>query len=210
MIDAICNRYGVKLITTLTGFKWIGKEILNNKNEFIFGAEESYGFLVSDYVRDKDAISATLLILEISLAFKKINYNALNIMKDYYGYYKNYNYNLDFPGITGVDKMKNLIQKLRKEPIRKITDIDVIEFDDYLTSISINFKTNNETKINLSKNNSIVIKLSDNSIITIRPSGTEPKIKIYFDILYKSEEVADNKYNILLNTISKIFDTERI
>ena len=63
MIDAICNRYGVKLITTLTDFKWIGKEILNNKNEFIFGVEESHGFLVSDYVGDKDAISATLLTL---------------------------------------------------------------------------------------------------------------------------------------------------
>ena len=106
--------------------------------------------------------------------------------------------------------MKNLMEKLRKEHIRKITDIDVIEFDDYLTSISINFKTNKETKINLPKNNSIVIKLSDNSIITIRPSGTEPKIKIYFDILDKLEKLADNKYNILLNAISKILDTERI
>ena len=108
LIDAICKNYGVELKTTLTGFKWIGKEILNNKKEFIFGAEESYGFLVSDYVRDKDAISATLLTLEIALAFKYAGYtliDALNMMKDYYGVYKNYNYNIDFPGISGLDKM---------------------------------------------------------------------------------------------------------
>lgn len=154
-----------------------------------------------------------MLTLEIALAFKYAGYtliDALNMMKDYYGVYKNYNYNIDFPGISGLDKMKNLMEQLRKEPVRKITDIDVVEFDDYLVSKSINLQTNNETKIDLPKNNSIVIKLSDNSIITIRPSGTEPKIKIYFDILDKSEELADNKYNILCNAICKILDTERI
>ena len=213
LIDAICKRYGVELKTTLTGFKWIGKEILHNKKEFIFGAEESYGFLVSDYVRDKDAVSATLLTLEIALAFKTAGYtliDALNMMKDYYGVYKNYNYNLDFPGISGLDKMKNIMASLRAKTLDKITDIAVEYFDDYDTSLSINVLNNTKSHIDLPKNNSIVIKLIDSSVITIRPSGTEPKIKIYFDILDQSEELADNKYNILCNAMCKILDTERI
>ena len=211
MIDAICERYGVSLSTTLTGFKWIGKEILKNKKEFVFGAEESYGFLVSDYVRDKDAVSATLLTLEIALAFKKINLNlidVLNLMKDYYGVYKNYNYNLSFNGVEGLSKMNIIMDKLHKNKITKITDIDVKIYDDYLTRESYNLILNKSKMISLPKNNSIVIHLLDNSVITIRPSGTEPKVKIYFDIYDKTEDLADNKYDILCSAILKILNKE--
>lgn len=210
MMDAICERYGVDLKVTLTGFKWIGKEILNNKKHFIFGCEESYGFLVSDYVRDKDAISATLLTLEMALAFKKYVGNnlidVLNMMKEYYGVYKNYNKNLDFAGVDGIEKMKTLMDSLRNNPINQLTDIKVTKIDDYLTSTSLDLSTNITTQLLLPSNNTIVMHLEDNSVVTIRPSGTEPKIKIYFDILDTEEDLADNKYEILQQAITKIFN----
>ena len=210
MIESICKKYGIELKVTLTGFKWIGKEILHSKKHFIFGCEESYGFLVSDYVRDKDAISATLLTLELALAFKKyVGMNlidVLNMMKDYYGVYKNYNKNLDFAGVDGIEQMKSLMNSLRENPIKQLTDIKVLKIDDYLTSKSVDLVNNTTSQLMLPSNNTIVLKLADNSVITIRPSGTEPKIKIYFDILDGREELADNKYEILCQAISKVFN----
>lgn len=210
MIDAICKKYGLELKTTLTGFKWIGKEILKSNKNFLFGCEESYGFLVSDYVRDKDAISATLVTLELALAFKKYAganlIDVLNMMRDYYGVYKNYNKNLDFAGIDGIDKMKSLMETLRKNPITKLTDIKVIRIDDYLTSVSRDLINDHGTSLPYPSNNTIAMTLDDNSVITIRPSGTEPKIKIYFDILDKKEELADNKFKILEQAILKLFN----
>lgn len=211
MIEAICKKYNLELKVTLTGFKWIGKEILNSKKQFLFGCEESYGFLVSDYVRDKDAISATLLTLELALAFKKyVGKNlvdVLNMMKDCYGVYKNYNKNLDFAGVDGIEKMKSLMDSLRKNPITQLTDIRVVRIDDYLTSVSNDLINQHGTILSYPSNNTIVMQLEDNSVITIRPSGTEPKIKIYFDILDKEEALADNKFEILQQAITKVFST---
>ena len=210
MIESICKRYGIELKVTLTGFKWIGKEILKSKKHFIFGCEESYGFLVSDYVRDKDAISATLLTLELVLAFKKyagVNLiDVLNMMKEYYGVYKNYNKNIDFAGVDGIEKMKQLMDSLRQNPIKQLTDIKVLRIDDYLTSKSTDIVNNTTSQLSLPSNNTIVMKLADNSVITIRPSGTEPKIKMYFDILDGREELADNKFEILQQAILKVFN----
>ena len=210
MMEAICKRYNLELKVTLTGFKWIGKEILKSNKQFLFGCEESYGFLVSDYVRDKDAISATLLTLELALAFKKyVGANlidVLNMMRDYYGVYKNYNKNLDFVGVDGQEKMKSLMDSLRKNPITQLTDIKVIRTDDYLTSKSHDMITQRDTTLPFPSNNTIVMNFEDNSVITIRPSGTEPKIKIYFDILDKEEALADNKYEILQQAVTKVFN----
>lgn len=211
LIDAICKRYNVELKTTLTGFKWIGKEILNSKKKFLFGAEESYGFLVDDYVRDKDAISATLLTLEIALVFKKVNVNmadVLSLMQSYYGVYKNYNMSIDFPGVYGVDKMKSIMNSLRNNPPQKITDIDIEVIDDYIKSSSKNMKDGTIESLKLPKNDTLVLHLSDDTNITIRPSGTEPKIKIYYDILDKTIELADNKYEILNSAFMKIIKGE--
>lgn len=209
MIDAIAKKYNIELKTTLTGFKWIGKEILKSDKHFIFGCEESYGFLVSDYVRDKDAISATLLTLELALMFKKyVGKNlidVLNMLKEYYGVYKNYNNNIEFKGVEGSIQMKKLMSSLRENPIEKITDIKVLRIDDYLTSESRNVEDNTINKLALPTNDTIVLNLEDDSVITIRPSGTEPKIKIYFDILDKDEELANNKYEILNQALTKVF-----
>lgn len=208
MIDAITKNYNVDLSTTLTGFKWIGKEILNNKKHFIFGLEESYGFLISDYVRDKDAIAATLVVLEIALAFKQFTsknlIDVLDMLRAKYGYYKNYNKNFDFPGVSGLAEMKNIMENIRKNPIHKLTDIDVEVICDYLTSTKTILKTNTTEKLTLPKNDSIVMNLADNSTITIRPSGTEPKVKLYYDIVDVSSELSDNKFEILNQAMTKI------
>ena len=213
LIDEICKNYGVDLVTTLTGFKWIGKEILENKKKFIFGAEESYGYLVDDYVRDKDAISATLLTLEVALVLKEFNVNLiefLNMIYEKYGFFKNYNYNIDFPGITGINDMNNIMNFLRENNIKKITDIEIIKKIDYLSSKQFDFKNDIIKNIDLPKNNTIAYYLSDNSVITIRPSGTEPKIKIYYDIKDKNFEYADNKFEILNSAIKKIINNKEI
>lgn len=211
LIDAICKRYNIELKTTLTGFKWIGKEILNSKKKFLFGAEESYGFLVDDYVRDKDAISATLMTLEIALLFKKAHVNmadVLGFMQSYYGVYRNYNVSIDFKGVDGIDKMKSIMNNLRNNPVNKITDIDVLVIDDYINSTSKNLKDGNKESLKLPKNDTLVLHLADDTNITIRPSGTEPKIKIYYDILDKTIELADNKYEILNSAFMKIIKGE--
>ena len=126
------------------------------------------------------------------------------MLKAKYGYYKNYNKNFEFPGVSGQAEMKNIMKELRDNPIKKITDIDVLMIDDYLTSTKTDLTTNNVSKLNLPKNDSIVIHLADNSTITIRPSGTEPKVKIYYDIVDESDELADNKYEILNQAMTKI------
>ncbi len=211
LIDAICKRYNIELKTTLTGFKWIGKEILNSKKKFLFGAEESYGFLVDDYVRDKDAISATLMTLEIALLFKKAHVNmadVLSFMQSYYGVYRNYNVSIDFKGVDGIDKMKSIMNNLRNNPVKKITDIDVLVIDDYINSTSKNLKDGNREPLKLPKNDTLVLHLADDTNITIRPSGTEPKIKIYYDVLDKTIELADNKYEILNSAFMKIIKGE--
>ncbi len=207
LIDAICKNYGIDLVTTLTGFKWIGKEILNNKKKFIFGAEESYGFLVDDYVRDKDAVSATLITLEIALILKEYGVDLIEFLQlifERYGLFKNYNFNLEFNGISGMENMNNIMSCIRNSKLEKITDIEVLYKIDYLLSEKIDIKNGIITKINMPKNNTIAFYLNDDSVITIRPSGTEPKIKIYYDIKDNDLSLADNKFEILNSAILKM------
>ena len=130
----------------------------------------------------------------------------LNMMKEYYGVYKNYNKNIDFAGVDGIEKMKQLMDSLRQNPIKQLTDIKVLRIDDYLTSKSTDIVNNTTSQLSLPSNNTIVMKLADNSVITIRPSGTEPKVKMYFDILDGREELADNKFEILQQAILKVFN----
>ena len=207
LIDAICKNYGIDLVTTLTGFKWIGKEILNNKKKFIFGAEESYGFLVDDYVRDKDAVSATLITLEIALILKEYGVDLIEFLQlifERYGLFKNYNFNLEFNGISGMENMNNIMSCIRNSKLEKITDIEVLYKIDYLFSEKIDIKNGIISKINMPKNNTIAFYLNDDSVITIRPSGTEPKIKIYYDIKDNDLSLADNKFEILNSAILKM------
>lgn len=212
MIDDICKKYGIEVKVTPTGFKWIGKEILKEKNKkFLFAAEESYGYLINDYVRDKDAVSGTLITLEIALCLKNVGYNfkdLLYLLHDYYGIHKNYVTSFEFKGITGKEKMNNLMSYLRTNYIKNITDISVVEFIDCLNLKKVNMNTEKVFDYDFYKNDSLIYVLSDKTRITIRPSGTEPKIKIYYDIIDESIELADNKFQILSQGFNKILDKE--
>ncbi|MCQ2609733.1 MAG: phospho-sugar mutase, partial [Lachnospiraceae bacterium] len=206
--DSICKRYHVDLVTTLTGFKWIGKAILQNKKKFMFGAEESYGFLVSDYVRDKDSISATLMTCEIACVLKDIlSINLIDMLKmmyDYYGVHKSHNVSIDYQGVEGTIEMQRVMKNLRDNPIKMVTDIKVTKVDDYKISKTYDYRTNKEEKLDYPPNDTLKYYLDDNSIITIRPSEKKKKIKIYYDIIDSTMELAENKVNILNQSINKI------
>lgn len=200
LLDDICRRYGTRLITTLTGFKWIGKAIEENKNkDFVFATEESIGFLVNNYVRDKDSIASSLIILEIALVFKKILdknlYDFLNMLYGHYGARANRGQNIEFPGLEGKTQMKKIMTNLRNENITHITDIAVIKKEDYLKGVE-----------GYAKNDTFRFYLADGSMITIRPSGTEPKIKLYYDCKDDSIELAENKIDILMQAMTKILN----
>ena len=212
MIDKICSKYNIETKITPTGFKWIGKEILKEKNKkFLFACEESYGYLINDYVRDKDAVSGVLITLEIALCLKNAGYNfkdLLYLLYDAYGVHKNYVTSFEFKGITGKETMANMMSDLRTNYIKNITDVKVNEFIDCLNLKRVNMSTESISNYDFYKNDSLIYVLSDESRITIRPSGTEPKIKIYYDIVDKSIELADNKFEILSQGFNKILNKE--
>ena len=207
LIDAIAERYGVELKVTPTGFKWIGKMINESKKNFIFGCEESYGCLLSDYVRDKDAIGTTLLVLEIALALKRSNftlYEMLKMLYNYYGVYKNYSFSITYEGVSGKEKMASMMKSLRDKPFTRLTDIDTLKVYDYATNEVLDMKSSKKEHFDFITNDTVKFLMADKTAITIRPSGTEPKIKIYFDIIDETDELADNKNKILESALKKI------
>lgn len=190
VMEKVANRFGVKFITTLTGFKWIGKEIEKRKTQnFVFGGEESFGYLIGDKIRDKDAVTSSLLICEIASMLKAKNKNLYDYMIDCYKLYGPHkerllSYKLD--GITGELKIKEMMRNFRDNPPIKLNNQPVIIIEDYLNSTKLKVSTKHKYKINLPKSDLIIFTLKDNSTIAVRPSGTEPKIKFYFSSTSKS------------------------
>ena len=206
MLDAIAERYGVELKETPTGFKWIGKEVNKSDKKLIFAGEESYGCALSDYVRDKDGIGTTLFVCEMVLALKKANLTLVDLLKllyKHYGVHKCYAFSMVYEGISGKEKMSNMMKKLRETPFKKLTDINVVKIYDYSTNMVYDLEKDEKYPFTFSSTNTLKFFLDDNSTATIRPSGTEPKIKVYFDIIDKSEELADNKALILEQAMRK-------
>lgn len=200
LAQKIADNYNVNLINVLTGFKWIGNEILKleqigQEDRYLFGFEESYGYLVGTYVRDKDAVVASMMICEMAAYYKKTqNRNLYEVLQDLYkkyGYYKNKTLSFEFEGELGMKKIQSIMQNLRENPIKSICNIPVIKIEDYLTHESINLKDNSKTKLELPKSNVISFKLEGGSSVVIRPSGTEPKLKAYITATHKSENKAN-------------------
>lgn len=206
LLDAIAKRYNIELGETPTGFKWIMRYVNSSTKKLVFSCEESYGCALSKYVRDKDAIGTTLFVLEMALVLKKagINlYDFLHLLYKSYGVHKCYAFSVIYEGLSGKEKMNSIMEKLRYTPFDRLTDIKVTKMYDYKTSEIIYFDTKQKTKLDFPSTNTIKFFLSDNTTVTVRPSGTEPKIKIYFDIIDKSEELADNKFKILESALNK-------
>ncbi|HWQ78853.1 MAG TPA: phospho-sugar mutase [Anaerovoracaceae bacterium] len=194
MAEQVAKHYGVTMIDVLTGFKFIGEQIgiLEAKGEegrYIFGFEESYGYLAGAYVRDKDAVNASMLICEMAAYYKKAGktlVDRLNELYEKYGYYKNDLMEFTFEGAAGMEKMAGIMDALRKEPPARIIDRKVVEIADYhlsqrriLGSSGTCDLAAGTKPIRLPKSDVLEYVLEDGSSIVVRPSGTEPKLKIY-------------------------------
>lgn len=187
LIQAVADKYGAQVRNTLTGFKYIG-EIVTELDEageadrYVVGMEESYGYLSGTHARDKDGVVASTMIVEMAAYYKSLGKNLVEVMEDLYaehGMYINTLINIGFEGASGMEKMKNIMNSLRNNPPESIGGLEVTEVSDYLTSVSRKVATGEETAITLPKSNVLQYKLPGGSSAIIRPSGTEPKIKIY-------------------------------
>ncbi|MBR5602863.1 MAG: phospho-sugar mutase [Bacteroidales bacterium] len=210
----MANKYNVKKFDVLTGFKFIADTILNNPNmTFIGGGEESYGFLIGDFVRDKDANSACYMVAEIAAWAAEQNKTLYQILKEIYiefGFYKEGLLSLTKKGISGSEEIKNMMLRFRNEPPKEILGSKIVMIKDYKTSICKDITTNREDTINLPKSDVLQFFTEDGTKISIRPSGTEPKIKFYFGTKARLEnlvdfEVVDNELNNKINNLIKLF-----
>ncbi len=212
----ICKKiaadYNCEMRDVLTGFKFIGEQIAlleqdGEADRYILGFEESYGYLSRGYVRDKDAVNASMLICEMTAYYKSLGKDLITVLDDIY---KKYGYCLCVQksfaceGQSGMAKIASIMQSLRDNTPKEICDIAVLEFKDYKVSLGVNFSTKQETVINLPKADVLSFGLEDGSTIIVRPSGTEPKIKIYVNAVGKTEAEAEKKRADLLESGSKL------
>lgn len=198
MIYPIAQKYRVKIIDVLTGFKFIGEQIgllekIDQDNQYIFGFEESYGYLSGTYVRDKDAVNASLLICEMVVFYKNQGLTLVNVLNKLYqefGYYKNVLKSFTFKGISGFEKMQSIMKQLRENQPTSLNGKNILCFCDYLNRIKIFNNCSKET-INLPASDVLKFELADNGSVVIRPSGTEPKLKVYISVAANTKEKSD-------------------
>ena len=209
--DRIAEAYGVTMKSVLTGFKYIGGEILEleqkgEQDKFIFGYEESCGYLKGTYARDKDAIVASMLICELAAYLKKQGKNILDAMDEIYatyGQYLAYVQNIELTGADAMEKAANMMADLRKAVPEAIGGAKVTVVRDYRTSISKNIETGEESVINLPKSNVLEFILGDKGSVIARPSGTEPKVKFYYTAVAPTKESASALLNAMIKQMSK-------
>lgn len=206
----IAKKYGIKYLNVLTGFKYIGEKIAefekDNTYQFIFGYEESYGYLAGDFVRDKDAVQICLLTAEMATYYKTKGmtlYERLEEIFQEYGYYQEELVNLVYKGLEGQKCINRIMNYFRRNDLRAIENLKIITITDYLKKIVKNQYTKTETQINLPKSNVLHYTLEDNSWFCIRPSGTEPKLKIYFGVKDNTLIKAQKKLSMIKNFVLK-------
>ena len=198
LINKLCEKYGCELKNVLTGFKYIGEVILNlekkhEENRYLFGFEESYGYLSGTYVRDKDAVVASMLVCEMAAYYKKQGKSLAEVIDGLYeefGYYLNKTYSFEFDGAAGMQKMSDIMTAVRDNTPKSIAGYDVVKVSDYLLRKETDVATGSVTDIDLPKSNVIALHLADDNAVIIRPSGTEPKIKLYITSVGKDKDNA--------------------
>lgn len=195
----IAESYGAKMVDVLTGFKFIAEKIKQYEEdgsyEFQFGFEESYGYLVKPFVRDKDAIQALVLLAEVAAYYKKKGqtlYDGLQELYEKHGYYQEKTISVTMSGLSGAEKIKALMARFREEPPKSFADIKVVETQDFNTSLKTKIDGSSEP-IDMPSSNVLKYFLEDESWIAIRPSGTEPKIKFYIGAKADSESAVSAK-----------------
>ena len=200
LADAIAKGYGIGLIEVLTGFKFIGQQILGfettGKGSYLFGFEESYGCLIGTHARDKDAIVATMALCEAAAYYKtqgKTLWDAMVDMYDKYGYYKDDIQSITLKGIEGLQKIQEILETLRKNPPTEVGGYQVVKARDYQAETVKDIATGDVTGTGLPKSNVLYYDLTDDAWLCVRPSGTEPKVKFYYGIKGSSLADADEK-----------------
>ncbi|MFV8379462.1 phospho-sugar mutase [Flavobacterium sp. LB3R33] len=206
MMMELATNYGVECKVGLTGFKWIAKMIKDFPElEFIGGGEESFGYMVGDAVRDKDAVAATLLICEVAAQAKAKGSTVYKELLQLYvdnGFYKEYLVSLTKKGMDGLQEINQMMIDLRENPLKEINGQRVVMVEDYQSSTAKNLLTDEETKMEIPKSNVLIYYTEDGSKICARPSGTEPKIKFYISVNTELDSVAD------FNEVESILDNK--
>nr|WP_288978374.1 phospho-sugar mutase [uncultured Allomuricauda sp.] len=197
MMQQMAKSYGVEFKTALTGFKWIGKMIKDFPNsQFIGGGEESFGYMVGDFVRDKDAVTSTLLACEIAANAKA---NGSSFYKDLidayveFGFYKEKLISLTKKGMSGAEEIKQMLKDFKENPVDTVQGSKLLYIEDYNTSTVKNVQTGEEFTLHLPKSNVLIYETEDGTRIAARPSGTEPKVKFYISTNAKLDKAADYK-----------------
>ena len=210
MTKDLAKEYGLTMFETLTGFKWIGEKIRqfeenNNNYVYEFGFEESYGCLISPHARDKDGISAVMALCEATAYYKSKGITLweqmLNIYKKY-GFYKEGQVSITLKGADGAEQIKAMMEKMRKNPPKKLGSYDVLEVRDYKEHTIVK-ADGTKGKTDLPTSNVLYYDLNDNSWCCVRPSGTEPKIKFYMGVKGKSMEEAEQKLEELTEAMKE-------
>ena len=211
LADRIAEHYGVTMKSVLTGFKYIGGEILeleekNEQHKFVFGFEESCGYLKGTYARDKDAVVASMLVCELAASLKKEGKNILDAMNeiyDTYGQYLAYVQSIELTGSDAMEKAAKMMADLREAVPESIGGAKVTAVRDYRTSISKDLQTGEESKILLPKSNVLEFLLGEHGSVIARPSGTEPKVKFYYTAVAANKESAKALLNSMVAQMSK-------
>ncbi|WP_206186870.1 phospho-sugar mutase [Winogradskyella aurantia] len=197
MMSVLAEAYSVECKIGLTGFKWIAKMIKDFPElDFIGGGEESFGFMVGDFVRDKDAVTSTLLACEIAAQAKAKGMTMFEELINLYvehGFYKERLISLTKKGIEGAQEIKQMMVDARENPLKQVNDSKVVRIEDYQLSIAKDTTTNTESPIDIPKSNVLIYYTEDGSKIALRPSGTEPKIKFYISVNTKLSNISKFK-----------------
>lgn len=211
---AIADTYGLATIDVLTGFKFIAEKIkefeVSGSNTFLFGYEESYGYLIKQFARDKDAIQAAILAVEVCAYYKKQGmtlYEGLLQVFEKYGFYLEGLRSLTLKGIEGGKQIQGILEHFRTNPPKEIAGQQVVVQEDYQSSQKVGFETNTVATIDLPKSNVLKYFLADGTWVCLRPSGTEPKIKFYFGVQADSMEAAQGKLTTIIDAFMKTIDS---
>ncbi|HIO26410.1 MAG TPA: phospho-sugar mutase, partial [Flavobacteriaceae bacterium] len=212
MMSKLADHYGVECKLGLTGFKWIAKMIKDYPQQtFVGGGEESFGYMVGDFVRDKDAVTSTLLACTIGAQAKEKNssfYQELLNLYVEHGLFQEKLISLVKKGISGAEEIKTMMTNLRENPPREFNNTKVVLFEDYQTGKAQDFKENSTKELDFPKSNVLIFYLEDGTKIAARPSGTEPKIKFYVSVngeldstenYKKTKEQLENKIDSVLS-----------
>ncbi|MEE1060486.1 MAG: phospho-sugar mutase, partial [Ruminococcus sp.] len=216
LIDKLCAKYDCELKNVLTGFKYIGEVILNlerndEEDRYVFGFEESYGYLAGTYVRDKDAVVASMLVCEMAAFFKKQGKSLAQVIDglyEEYGYYLNRTVSFEFEGAAGMKKMNEIMSGIRQTLPEEIEGRKVVKISDYLLQYENDFVKNTKTIIDLPQSNVLAFNLEGDDAVIIRPSGTEPKIKLYITAVGKNYETAEEICNNLIESSKALLGIE--